>query len=115
MSKILTCPFLFQHPGVVEIASAPSAFYSDVLTSAQFGVFVFFENLVVVILGLCGAAVAFPLQHMADHHPQQAQEEENGHQDEGDVVWVCPRCSIFTFFYNCGLTCWRGNKQKKTE
>lgn len=56
------------------------------LTFALLHVLPLLPRLLLAILGLRGAPVPLPLQHMADHHPQQAQEEEDGHQDEGDVV-----------------------------
>lgn len=88
---------LFQHLRVCTIASAPSLFYSDRLTSAQFRILFFFENLVVT-LGLSGAPVAFLIQHMADHHPDEAEEEENRHHGQNRMVCVALLSSISRTF-----------------
>lgn len=42
----------------------------------------------VALFGVGGASIALPLQHMADEHTQQAQEEEHRHQNESNVLWV---------------------------
>lgn len=58
-------------------------------TFAQLGVlFRLLAFHLLVILGLGGAPVTLPLQHMADDHAKQAQQEEHRHQDEGHVVWL---------------------------
>lgn len=59
----------------------------DFSTFAQLSVLLhILALLLLTILRLGCAPVALPLQHVADHHPQQAQEEEHRHQDKGDVV-----------------------------
>lgn len=101
-----TCHIVFQHWRDFQLASTASLFYSDFLTSAQLKILLFFLALLLAILGLSGAPIALPLQHVADHHPQQAEEEENGHEDESSVVLVT-NCSTFTFSRRCRLTRWR--------
>lgn len=73
------------------------------LTFAQLRVLGSVPRLLLAVLGLGGAPVALPLQHVADHHPQQAQEEENGHQDEGDVVGMRPVGSAAIFNVVCRI------------
>lgn len=75
------------------------------LTFALLHVLLLLPRLLLAILGLRGAPVPLPLQHMADHHPQQAQEEEDGHQDEGDVVWMRPICSVASLSVGAVLGC----------
>ena len=75
-------------------------------TFTHFRILLIFQKDVIVLLGLGGAAVAFPLQHVADHHPQQAQQEEHGHQDEGDVVRFAHSS---TFSGHCSCRC--GNER----
>lgn len=59
----------------------------DLSTFAQLSVLLhILALLLLAILRLGGAPVALPLQHVADHHSQQAQEEEHRYQDKGDVV-----------------------------
>lgn len=59
----------------------------DFSTFAQLSIlFHVLALLLLAILRLGCAPVALPLQHVADHHPQQAQEEEHRHQNKGDVV-----------------------------
>lgn len=91
----------FQHLRVCTIASASSLFCSNRLTSAQFRILYFFKDLV-VSLGLSGAPVAFLLQHVADHHPDEAQQEENGNHGQNRIVWA----GLFSIFRNCR---WRRN------
>lgn len=86
----------------------------DFHTFAQLKIpFVFLALLLLAILGLSGAPIALPLQHVADHHPQQAQKEENGHQDESDVVWFGPTGSTVTFPSICSVICWRLKRRDK--
>lgn len=64
----------------------------NVSTFAQLSVLLhILALLLLAILRLGCAPVALPLQHVADHHPQQAQEEEHRHQDKGDVVRLMQR------------------------
>lgn len=75
------------------------------LTFAQLGILsrlLAFQLL--VILGLGGAPVTLPLQHVADDHAQQAQQEEDGHQDEGHVVWLGFQRAVLPG--GCWLTGW---------
>lgn len=87
---------LFLNPWLYTIALASSLFYSECLTSSQFRILYFFKNLVIP-LGLSSAPVAFLIQHVADHHPDEAQEDENGHHGQNCMVWLGRSISrIFT-------------------
>lgn len=85
------------------------------LTFAQLRVLGCVPRLPLAVLGLGGAPVALPLQHVADHHPQQAQEEEHGHQDEGDVVGMRPVCSAAIFNVVCRIISCGGGRQRGTK
>lgn len=94
------------------LISTPSLFYLDLPTSAQLGILFFLLTLLLPIVGLSGAPVALPLQHVADHHPQQAQKEENRHQDERNVVRVArPSCFTVTFS-SSSLIPWRTKRDE---
>lgn len=73
-------PALKRHPH-------PTALPSN-LTSAQLQVLILVDLHLRPILArlLGGAAVALPLQDVADEDAQQAEQEEDGHQAEGDVL-----------------------------
>lgn len=71
------------------LSKAPYKAATSFPTFAQFSVLVrLLAFHLLIILGLCGAPVALPLQHMADDHSQQAEQEEHRHQDIGHVVWL---------------------------
>lgn len=84
-------------------------------TSAQLCVLVHLLafHLLLIVLGLGGAPVALPLQHMADDHSQQAQQEEDGHQDEGHVVWLGFQGSLLPG--PCRLPGWRSQREDKKK
>lgn len=50
---------------------------------------------------------------MADHHPQQAQKEEHGHQDKGDVVRLGFENTAFP--RRRRLTGWRSEREDRLQ
>lgn len=72
-------------------------------TSPHFRIHFFFFKDLIVTLGFSRAPVAFPLQYVANHDPQQAQQEEDRHQDEGSVLWVY---FVFNSTTNCSFVLW---------
>lgn len=86
----------------------------DFSTFAQLSVLLhILALLLLAILRLGGTPVALPLQHMADHHPQQAQEEEHRHQDKGDVVRLGSESTAFPGQRR--LTGWRSEREDRLQ
>lgn len=93
------------HDVVDDLADRVAVFTEGVIQLSRLQVFVKHLALVLMLVGLVGvlrlrgAAVALPLQHVADDDSDQAQQEEDGHQGECREV-VCPTIVLVS---HCGI------------